>query len=131
MSPQPNRTYADLNLSFLPTPVKKDVSTLKDEAAVKRSVRNLILTNNYERFFQPDLGSGVTGLLFEPFSRITERSIEQRVRSVIQSYESRAEVLDVSVQIDPSHNGYNCTITFMVVNLKEPITVDVFLERIP
>ena len=74
-----NRQYKDLDLDFGLNSVTKDVNKLTDAEAVKRSVRNLINTNHYERFFRPELGSGLRGLLFEPVNEITTQFIKQKI----------------------------------------------------
>lgn len=124
------RKYSDLDLNFSAHPVTGDVSQLSDSEAVRRSVRNLILTENYERFFQPDLGSGVTGLLFENFTPITAERIRRAILDTIERYEPRAEMLEVTIEANPERNGFQATIIFYVVNLVDPVSISVFLERV-
>lgn len=124
------KKYRDLDLDFIPHPVSGDLISLKDADAVKRSVRNLILTDVYERFFQPNLGSGIKQLLFEPINPLTQKSIEIAVQDVLRKYEKRASVLSVQADVNADENGYDVTITFAVDAISEVLTVDIFLERV-
>ncbi len=109
-------------------PIKKDIAKLVDAEAVKASIRNLILTNHFERPFHPEIGSGVTALLFNNINPLTSSHIERAIREVISNFEPRATVLDVSVDVSPDNNGYEATITFSINNVTTPITINVFLE---
>ena len=124
------RTWADLDLDFTAHPVTKDIVLKKDVEAVKRSIRNLILTNQYERPFQPDIDGGVTRHLFELITPPTLHNIESAIRNCILNYEPRAEVLDVFVSGDLDNNGFNVTLSFRVINTPDPVTVELFLERL-
>jgi phage baseplate assembly protein W len=125
----PNREYKDFSLDFTEHPVTGDVLKLSGDSAVRRSVKQLILTNNYERPFQPDLGSSIVQYLFENVTPITGELIKRAIDGVIRKYEPRAEIVRIDVEVDPDKNGYQASITFFVLNGIEPITVDVFLER--
>lgn len=126
-----NREYKDLNLNFDANPVTGDIPILKEEDAVKRSIRNLILTGYYERPFRPALGSGVSYLLFENYlGSITTERIRTTIEEVINTYEPRAELLNVTVKDDSENNGFSVDIVFNIVSLIEPITVNLFLERV-
>ena len=124
------RTWADLDLDFTAHPVTKDIVLKKDVEAVKRSIRNLILTNQYERPFQPDIDGGVTRHLFELATPHTIHNIESAVRNCIYNHEPRAQVLDVFVTGDIDNNGFQVTINFRVINTPNPVTVELFLERL-
>lgn len=128
--PKVAREFSDLDLDLTPHPVSGDLIPLRDADAVKRSVRNLIFTNVYERPFQPKLGSGLRQLLFEQINPLTRKSIEEAVKQVIRQHEKRATLIDVVAQVNADENGYNCTITFSIDNLSEVVEVDIFLERI-
>ena len=86
------KIYSDLDLTFTASPATGDVSISYDEQSVIRSVRNLLMTNYYERPFQPTLGSNLNALLFEPISAITASSIETEITNVINNYEPRATI---------------------------------------
>lgn len=121
--------FTDLNLDFVAHPVTGDIAKLTDREAIKRSVRNLVLTNNYEMTFMPDLGSGVAGLLFENFTFASSELIKRAIEAVIRTYEKRAEIISVRVLVDHDRNGYQADITFMPINESVPVTVDLFLNR--
>ena len=124
------RKWADLDLDFVAHPVTKDIVLKRDVEAVKRSIRNLILTNKYERPFQPNIDGGVTRHLFELSTPHTKHDIESAIRNCISNYEPRAEVIDVFVTGDLDRNGFNVTIEFRVINTPNPVTIELFLERL-
>ena len=124
------RKWADLDLDFGAHPVTKDVVLKRDVEAVKRSIRNLILTNKYERPFQPTIDGGVTRYLFELTTPHTKHDIESAIKNCISNFEPRAEVIDVFVTGDLDKNGFNVTIEFRVINTPNPVTIELFLERL-
>ena len=124
------RRWADLDLDFTAHPVTKDIVLKKDVEAVKRSIRNLILTNKYDRPFQPDIDGGVNGHLFELSTPHTIHNIESAIRNCISNYEPRAEVIDVFVTGDLDNNGFQVSLSFRVINVPDPVTVELFLERL-
>lgn len=125
-----NPDYSDLDLDFLPHPVTKDVMRKTGSEAIKRSVRNLILTNFYEKPFRPGIGSNATKLLFDNMTPLVSNFLRDAIFEVIQNYEPRVEVLDVQVRMDFDNNGYNARIDFVVLNRNEPLSTIIFLERI-
>jgi len=125
-----SRTFRDLDLNFTIHPVKKDVNTHKNEYAVINSIKNLVLTNHYERPFQPDLGSNIRRLLFEQVDSITAAQIEREITEVIQNFEPRAEVSKVEAVPTPDENRYKIYLEFFIINNPAPITINFFLERI-
>ena len=124
------RRWADLDLDFTAHPVTKDIVLKKDVEAVKRSIRNLILTNRYDRPFQPNIDGGVTRHLFELSTPHTIHNIESAIKNCIYNYEPRAEVINVFVAGDLDNNGFNVSLTFRVINTPDPVTVELFLERL-
>lgn len=124
------RQYSDLDLNFIIHPVKKDINVYTDEMAVINALKNLILTNHYERPFQPDLGSNVRKLLFENLDIITAGALEKEISQTITNFEPRVQILDISVAPNNEENSYGVTITFDVINRTEPITISFLLERI-
>lgn len=122
--------YRDLNLSFLANPVRKDVSTLVDVDAVKRAVVNLVMTKHYERPFHPELGCNVTAMLFDNITPLTAINIKRSIEDVIENFEPRVQLSKVNVVADPDSNGYNASIYFYVLNIRDLVTVDFFLERL-
>lgn len=122
--------YSDFRDDFMMHPIKKDIAVAKDADAVKQSIKNLMLTGTYERRFRPLIGAGLQKYLFENVSAITGTSIRSAIIRMIQIYETRAEVLDVNVQVLPDQNAYSATVTFRIINRIEPITFSVILERL-
>jgi phage baseplate assembly protein W len=124
------RTYSDLDFRFTKHPVKKDLVLSYDEQAVIRSVKNLILTNHYERPFQPDIGSNVRRMLFEPISPLTANYLQREISDVIKNYEPRATLNEVFVDMSPDENSYTVYISFYLVNQSTPITINFLLQRL-
>lgn len=130
-SSRSGRIYKDLNLNFTRHPVTGDITRVTDIDAVKRSVRNLVLTNHYERPFHPEIGSNIRATLFEPMTPFTANLLTRQIKDVIENFEPRVEL--VSIKADPNldRNAYDVTITFNVVNAEsELVELDLLLERI-
>ena len=121
--------YKDINMSFAKHPVTGNVSVLRNNEAVKRAVRNLILTNFYERPYNPLFGGNIRAMLFENITPLTEHSIYTAIKRAIENWEPRVEINDIRVQSDPDNNGVNVTIVFTVINQLDPVKLDVFVER--
>ena len=111
------RVYKDLNLNFSTNPVTQDVTIVTDVNAVKRSVRNLLLTNHYDRPFHPEIGSNVQALLFENFGPITGNQLSRQIEDMIANFEPRARVESVECFPLPDTNTYDVRIYFYVENL--------------
>ena len=124
------KTYSDLNLNFTRNPATGDVARLTDIEAVKRSVRNLILTNQFERPFHPEIGSSVRALLFENVTPLNAILLEDRIREVIINFEERAQITSVRVIDDADRNGYRVIINFQVLNSVENVSITEFLQRL-
>lgn len=124
------RQYSDLDLNFNIHPVRKDINKNVDELAVINSIKNLILTNHYERPFRPDIGSNVRKLLFENMDNVTAASLEREIVSTINNFEPRARVSRVDVSPDFDNNGFSVGMEFYILNRTEPITIQFFLERV-
>ena len=125
------RQYTDLDLFFAKKSTSKDISKVTDIQAVKRSIRNLVLTNHYEKPFHPEIGSGVRGILFELMTPITAYVLTQQIELVIENFEPRAKLISVRAQPNLDRNEYECTIEFFVVNAPtELVDLTVFLERL-
>ena len=122
--------YKDLPISFTAHPRTGDVRPITNADAVKRSIKNLLLTNRGERFFNVNLGSDIRDLLFENFDAGVETAIEKAVRNTIEQYEPRAELLNVTATANTDQNALDVTVTFRIANEVSPITLDVILERI-
>ena len=125
------RQYTDLDLFFAKKATSKDISKVTDIQAVKRSVRNLILTNHYEKPFHPEIGSGVRGMLFELMTPITAQILTKKIEDVIENFEPRARLISVRAIPDLDRNSYECRIEFYIVNMPtELVDLTVFLERL-
>ena len=125
----PVRQYNDLNLSFVRNPVTNDVAGLTGADAVRRAIRNLVLTNFYELWFKPSKGSGVQAHLFENITSITQQRLETAIKDVIANFEPRANTVTMNIVPDYSENGYAITVSFEVLNELEPVSITVFLTR--
>ena len=125
------RQYTDLDLFFAKKATSKDISKVTDIQAVKRSIRNLVLTNHYEKPFHPEIGSGVRGILFEPMTPLTAHILTRKIEDVIENFEPRARLISVRAQPNLDRNEYECTIEFFVVNAPtELVDLTLFLERL-
>ena len=124
-----SKLYSDIDFTFTRVPVTGDVAVSYDFQAVTRSVRNLIQTNNYDRPFNPELGSKLNALLFEPMNPMTENSIETEIVSMLDAYEPRVILQKVNVQANDAQNFYNVTISFFLQNATTPTSITIILER--
>jgi uncharacterized protein len=122
--------YSDLDLDFIAHPTTKDVVRKTGPDAIKRSVRNLILTNYYDKPFRPGIGSNINKLLFENANPVIENFIKDAVVSVINSYEPRVRLEEVRVAFEEDNNGFNVSLYYVILNREEPTIVNIFLERI-
>lgn len=124
------RVFKDLDLDFIRNPVTNDVTKIEDIDAIKRSVRNLVQTNHYERPFQPELGCGVRELLFEPYTPLTGIFLKKKIEEVITNYEPRVSLNDISIDEEPDRNRLRVSIYFYVRNVPQPVVVTTFLQRL-
>ena len=125
------KQYSDLDLFFGKKAASNDISKVNDIQAVKRSVRNLILLNHYEKPFHPEIGSGVRDVLFENMTPTTSHILTRKIEMVIEQFEPRARLISVKAFPNLDRNEYECTISFYVVNAPtELVDLTVFLERL-
>ena len=124
------RIYKDLNLDFQQNTATKDIQKMLDVESVKRSVRNLINLNYYEKPFHPEIGSNLRGLLFENITPQISHYIGKQIEMLIKNYEPRCRLVDVSNRPNLDKNGYSVSISFYVVNTPNPVVVETFLERL-
>ena len=126
-----NRIYSDLDLDFTRNPVTSDIVKLNDVDSVKRSVKNLIQTNHYERPFHPEIGSGVRGILFEPMTPLTAHILTRKIEDVIENFEPRARLTNVIAYPNLDRNAYEVSVEFYIVNMPtELVDLTLFLERL-
>ena len=125
------RQYTDLDLFFGKKSSNSDIQDITDVKAVKRSIRNLVLLNHYEKPFHPEIASGVRDMLFELMTPITAQIIAKQVENVINNFEPRAKIIGVSAQPNLDRNEYQVTINFFVLNAPtELVDLTLFLERL-
>lgn len=122
--------YSDLDLDFLAHPTTGDVVKKTGVDAIKRSVRNLILTNFYDKPFRSYVGSNAQKLLFENANPLTSNFLKDAISEVLTNYEPRIAVRGIQVNFDIDNNGYNVAIAFTIRNNNLPVVINLFLERI-
>ena len=125
------RQYTDLDLFFGKKSTSKDISKVTDIQSVKRSIRNLVLTNHYEKPFHPEIGSGVRSILFEPMTPITAHILTRKIEDVIENFEPRVRLINVIAYPNLDRNAYEVSVEFYVVNMPtELVDLTLFLERL-
>ena len=125
------KEYVDLDLFFGKKSSNSDIQDLTNVKAVKRSIRNLILTNHFEKPFHPEIGSGVRDMLFEYMTPVTSHIIARKIEDVILNFEPRARLVGVRAEPILDRNTYEVTIEFYVVNQPtELVDLSVMLERL-
>ena len=130
-SDESTRIYRDLDLFFGKKGTDSDVSVVEDVQAVKRSVRNLVLLNEYEKPFHPEIHGGVRDMLFENMTPIVANVIARKVEDVINNFEPRARLVSVRAIPNLDNNAYEISISFYVVNAPtELVDLSIMLERI-
>ena len=122
--------FKDIPLSFNAHPVTGLIKALTNREAVKQSVKNIVLTNHYERPYNPFLGGDVLSKLFEPMTSITEYEVTTNIKQALENFEPRADVLEVVVDAKEDLNALEVSITFNIINVLDPVTVIVLLERV-
>ena len=125
-----SRQFRDIDLDFNRNTVTNDVNVVEDVIAVKRSVKNLIQTNFYERPFHPELGCGIRELLFENFTPMTKIFLQRKIEEVLINYEPRINLQNVAVDDDQDNNRLVVDIYFYVVGVPGPQVVQTFLQRV-
>lgn len=123
------RIFSDLDFNFTAHPVTGDLVRKYDENAIKASLKNLMLTRNFERPFHSEIGSPIRALLFEPATPMLNVMMRRAIIDVINNFEPRVEIIDVLVDVQEDTNTLNVSITFKIVNTEKPITLEFALER--
>ena len=127
--PSSTRQFADLDLNFTPHPVTGDVGFKKDENAIKQAVKNLVLTQNFERPFHSEIGSSLRSLLFEPATPMTKEILRKTISDTIINFEPRVDLIDVEIRYTLDDTAVDVRIIFKIVNTFTPIDVNLTLER--
>ena len=112
-----SRSFKDVSASFKVNPLNEDLIAIKNETAISRSIRNLITTKPGERFFNPLLGSQVTGLLFENVDKLTASTITDEIKITIENFEPRVELTDVDVVPDYNNGEFNVNIRYLIIGI--------------
>ena len=125
------RQYTDLDLFFGKKSSNSDVQEITDVKAVKRSIRNLVLLNHYEKPFHPEIASGVRDMLFELMTPVTANILARKIEDVINNYEPRARLISVTALPNLDQNSYEVSVEFYVVNQPtELVDLTIMLERV-
>jgi phage baseplate assembly protein W len=112
-----SKGFKDLSMTFQVNPLNYDLIALKNESAIARSVRNLVLTQPGERFFNEDLGSGISKSLFENLDEISASIIKDEIKNTINNYEPRVNLIDIIVSPNYDENEFNVTIQYRIVGI--------------
>ena len=123
------RLFSDIDLNFTKHPVTRDIARRYDENAIKASVKNLLLTRNFERPFHSEIGSPIRALMFELPGPMFDVMLQRAIIDVINNFEPRIEIIDVRVNDASDLNAVYVTLEFKIVNTERPITLDLALER--
>jgi len=115
-----SRGFKDLSASFQTNPLSNDLIALKNESSIARSVRNLVLTIQGERPFQPALGTGVNNLLFDNMDKLTASAIRSELRTTIENYEPRVEINEIIVEPDFEGNAMHVTLQYFIIGMDVP-----------
>ena len=124
------KRFIDLDLNFIKHPISNDVSRKYDTEAVIKSVRQLILTNFYDRPFHPEIGTNIRAMLFENDSLFTRGLIRDAIKNIVEAYEPRVTDLEVIVEKSSDDLTYNVVIILKIVGIIEPVTLNITLERV-
>jgi phage baseplate assembly protein W len=124
------KPWSDLDLSLKIHPIRKDIIPLKDDAAIKNAVKNLLISNFYERPFQDDLGANLRGLLYEPADVITEIELRDNIREVLTKYEPRISVTNIVIRDNSQANEYGITVNFNIKEYDSADSVEIVLRRL-
>ena len=123
------KLYSDIDFNFTRTPGRNDIALSYDEMAVIRSVRYLLLTKNYERPFQPNIGSRINQLLFESIDFLTAQDLKSEIETTLNNNEPRVRLVQVTVEEQPDNNSYSVVIEFFIGNNVQPTAINLILER--
>ena len=122
--------WRDLDLSLTLHPIRKDIMPLKDDNAIKNSVKNLLISNFYERPFSRDVGANLRALLFEPADSITKIALKDNIRRVIRKYEPRVVLRGIEINYQDDSNAYNITVIFKIKEFDTNESVEIVLRRL-
>tara|TARA_Y100000114_G_scaffold143625_1_gene151353 strand:+ start:2128 stop:2574 length:447 start_codon:yes stop_codon:yes gene_type:complete len=124
------KEYRDLDLSLTLHPIRKDITPLRDDEAIRNSIRNLLSTNRFERPFQPNLAGNLKDLLFEPATQLIEVSMQMSIESVLVEHEPRIKLIGVASTFNEAQNAYSINVKYIIKDLDQVDEVDVKLRRL-
>ena len=125
-----NRTYKDVAFSMFANPMSGDMGKKTGAPAVSQSIGSILKTNFNERLFQPEFGSNVRALLFEPMNPITEERIKTAVEDAVKAHEPRAQIIGITVEGQEEQNRYLVSILFNVTSIAQPQKLETYFERV-
>ena len=112
-----SKSFRDFSLTFEKNAVTNDILALKNEAAIKESVKNIVLYNFYEKPFDPFFGGNIIGLLFENSTPTMELEVKNRIEESVEVYEPRVTAVSVQVEFEPERNELNCSVRYLILGL--------------
>lgn len=124
-----SRSFKDVNISFGKNPVTKDTAIVKNENAIKQAIKNLVLTRPGEKHFQPEMGSEVYTLLFEPLDDFTAETIQDEIINTINGNEDRVSLESVICEVDEERNGFQVEIRYRIVGIPLVEQISFVLQR--
>ena len=124
-----SRSFKDVNISFAKNPVTKDTAVVKNEMAIKQAIKNLVLTRPGEMHFQPEMGSEVYNLLFEPLDDFTAETIQDEIINTINGNEDRVSLVRVDVEVDSEKNGFQVEVEYRIVGIPLVEQITFVLQR--
>ena len=125
-----NRTYKDMAYSMFANPMSGDMGKKTGASAVKGAIVSILKTNFNERLFQPEFGSNIRALLFEPMNPITEERIKTAVEDAVKAHEPRAQIIGITVEGQEEQNRYLVSVVFNVASEAEPQKLETYFERV-
>lgn len=124
------KQYTDLDLSLKLHPIRKDIIPLRDDVAIRNAVKHLIVTNFFERPFQPSKGANLRGLLFEPADVITKNSLRRGIERVLRLYEPRVKLFKVIIEDLSNENAYRVSVLYNIKEFDTDQDVEIILQRL-
>ena len=122
-------TYSDFTTRLAPHPAQKDVVRVYDAQSVATSIKNLLQTNRGERLYQPDIGSDIRKILFEPMSDIAAKTLQLYINETVERHEPRIKIVDTSIIVDYANQGYDVTIYYVLINNSTKYSLNITLNR--
>ncbi len=124
-----SRSFKDVNISFAKNAVTKDTAVVKNENSIKQAIKNLVLTRPGEKHFQPEIGSEVYTLLFEPLDDFTAETIQDEIINTINGNEDRVSLESVICEVDEERNGFEVEIRYRIVGIPLVEQISFVLQR--